>query len=157
MDETSPYLGTPTVLSITGMPASTLDYWVRAKLVTPSVRGSSGRRKTRQWSIADIVAVRAIQALHQAGCPIKMMRRARAILGDDWQGDLRGKHLVWDGMDLLALRPWGEIESLIRQPRQPLLHLVALPVDEWAQDAHEIWRAQRTKPEESEERRKQHA
>jgi DNA-binding transcriptional MerR regulator len=156
MANESPYLGTPTVLAITGVPASTLDYWVRNGLVAPSVRASSGRRRTRRWSIRDIVAIRAIQALHQAGCPVRILTQARAALGDDWAEDLGGKHLIWDGRDLLALRPWGELESIIQSPGQPMLHLLALPVDEWAHHAHAVWRAQQ-ESEQPTARRERHA
>ena len=129
-----PYLPTPVVLRLTGLRPSTLDYWVRVGLAEPSVRASQGRRKTRRWSVRDVVSVRALKALHDAGCPHRLLLRAKAQLAEAWESQLRDRHLFWDGHDLLTLQPWGEIESVIRRPRQAQLHVVAVPLELWTQE-----------------------
>jgi DNA-binding transcriptional MerR regulator len=129
------YLPTPTVLRLTGLPASTLDYWVRLGLAQPSIRPSQGRRKTRRWSVRDVVSLRALKALHEAGCPHRLLVEAKRRLADGWEPQLRGRLLLWDGQDLLAIQPWGTIESIIRQPMQAQLHLVAIPLDLWTDEA----------------------
>lgn len=134
MGHNPPYLPTPVVLRLSGLRPSTLDYWVRIGLAEPSVRASEGRRKTRRWSVRDVVSIRALKALHDAGCPHRLLLRAKAQLAEGWESQLRDRHLMWDGRDLLALQPWGEIESLIRQPRQAQLHVVAVPLELWTQE-----------------------
>ncbi len=53
---------TPQAAALSGVPASTLHYWARTKLYTPSV--SPGPR-TRLWSWADLLALRAIDWLRK--------------------------------------------------------------------------------------------
>jgi len=129
------YLETPAVCRLAGLPSSTLDYWVRSGLVTPSVRGSSGRRVTRRWTIADVVSVRALKELRRAGCPVRLLRKARERLDSEWQPTLRNQLLYWDGRDLLGLGPWDEVVSLVRNPGQGILRLIALPLDTWVAEA----------------------
>jgi DNA-binding transcriptional MerR regulator len=128
------WVETPVVCRLAGLSASTLDYWTRTGLVSPSVRGSAGRRVTRRWSVQDAVVVRAVKALRDAGCPMRKLRDAQARLRDDWEPALRGRHLYWDGEDLLRIGPWDEVESLVRRPGQQVFKLVALPVDAWAEE-----------------------
>lgn len=42
--------------------------------------------------------------------------------------------LHWDGVDLLRVGRFGEVESLIRHPGQGVLHVVALPIGRWQAD-----------------------
>ena len=51
-------LETPAVCALAGIKPQTLDYWARTGLVTPSVRGSSGRRVPRPLVGKDVVIVR---------------------------------------------------------------------------------------------------
>jgi hypothetical protein len=80
------------------------------------------------------VSIRALKALHDAGCPHRLLLRAKTQLAEAWESQLRDQHLFWDGRDLLALQAWGEIESVIRQPRQAQLHIVAVPLEVWTQE-----------------------
>src|SRR4051794_1479864 len=94
------FLETPAVLRLTGVAASTLNSWVRAGLVEPTVRASTGRRRTRRWSIRDVVTIECLRVLHESGCPTRVLAQARKRLADDWEPQLRGKHLFWDGDDV---------------------------------------------------------
>jgi DNA-binding transcriptional MerR regulator len=133
--EDAGYLPTPVVLRLTKLPASTLDYWVRIGLAQPSIRPSQGRRRTRRWSVQDVVSLRALKALHEAGCPHRLLVEAKQRLADAWEPQLRDRLLFWDGMDLLAVQPWGTIESIVRQPMQAQLHVLAIPLDVWTDEA----------------------
>jgi DNA-binding transcriptional MerR regulator len=130
--ERTPFLETPEVLRLTGLPYSTLDYWVRTGLVTPSVRASSGKRRTRRWSVRDVVCVRAIQELRRAGASVHMLAKARDELQEHWSDSLTGQLLVWDGRDVLMVDAWENVVSLVRHPGQAALQLVALPVAAYA-------------------------
>ncbi len=129
------YIETPAVCRLASIRPSTLDYWVRTGLVNPSIRGGIGRRATRRWSVADTIAVRALKALRDAGCPLQMMRKAQARLAEQWLPTLRGRLLYWDGRDLMEIGPWRDVESLVKFPGQQILQLVALPLDLWTQEA----------------------
>jgi DNA-binding transcriptional MerR regulator len=126
---------TPAVCRLTGVAPATLDYWVRANLVAPSVRGSNGRRVTRLWSVGDAVCVRAIKALRDAGCPLQVVRKVKDVLSQLGEDAFKDQILYWDGSDVLGVDRWGELQSLRRRPRQLMLHVVAIPIADWAQEA----------------------
>jgi DNA-binding transcriptional MerR regulator len=124
-------LGFPSsrVWKLANMPASTLDYWVRIGLVTPAIRQSEGRRVERWWSIRDVIVVRTIRALRQAGASLQDVQRAKDRL-EAWGSDLGSAHLYWDGGDLQVSDDNGLV-SVSRQPGQQMLQLVRLPVGAW--------------------------
>jgi DNA-binding transcriptional MerR regulator len=130
-------LETPSVCALAGMKPQTLDYWARTGLVTPSVRASTGRRIPRLWSIKDVVVVRAIKALRDAGCPLSKVRKVKQLVEQSWGQDLTATVLFWDGSDVLAVRSWGEVESTLARPCQQVLHVVALPLHHWVREAEQ--------------------
>jgi DNA-binding transcriptional MerR regulator len=125
---------TAAICRVVGVAQSTLDYWVRTGLVTPTVRSSSGRRVSRLWTVEDAVLARAIKALRDAGCSVALLKRAKDVLAEEWRPLLGADHLYWDGHDLFKVGDWSEIESVVRSPGQAAFHLVVLPVDAWAQE-----------------------
>lgn len=128
---------TPAVSALTGVRPTTLTSWTVGEhpLVQPSVLPSDGRRATRYWSARDLVIVRAIKALREAGCPLRQIRVAALRINEYFNGDLADTVLYWDGHDIIAVNSWGDIYSLIRHPGQQLIHVVALPLDTWRQEA----------------------
>lgn len=137
-EQSTPYLETPEVVRLCGLPYSTLDYWVRTGLVAPSVRGGSGRRRTRQWSVLDVVCVRALKELRDAGASVRVLKRAQILLRDGWTASLRDRMLYWDGGDLIRLDEWENLVSLFVAPGQSVLHVVALSVDALRVEAESI-------------------
>lgn len=131
-----PYLETPEVLRLCDLPYSTLDSWVRTGLVEPSVRAGSGRRRPRLWSIADVVEVRALKALRDAGAPLRVLNKARQTLQDSWVATLRDRMLYWDGGDLILVDEWSNLMSLVKQPGQTVVKIVAMPLDVFHDEAH---------------------
>lgn len=137
-EASTPYLETPEVVRLCGLPYSTLDYWVRTGLVTPSVRGGSGRRRARQWSVLDVVCVRALKELRDAGASVRVLKQAHAMLRDTWTAALRDRMLYWDGGDLIQIDEWENLVSLIAAPGQSVLHVVALSVDALRAEAESV-------------------
>jgi DNA-binding transcriptional MerR regulator len=126
---------TPEVCRLTGVAPSTLDYWVRERLVSPSVRESGGRKRvTRFWSVGDVVLIRAIKALREAGCSLQILRGVKAELDSVGEQGIREQVLYWDGSDVIGVDKWGNLHSLRRKPRQQILHLVAIPLGDWTED-----------------------
>lgn len=122
---------TPQVAAISGVPMSTLHYWATTGIVTPSIRASEGRRVTRWWSLTDLVAVRSVKALREAGCPLQTLRQAQALLEGRWDDARASAVLYWDGAELLEIDSIGSIRSAVRHPGQGVLHLLAIPVGQW--------------------------
>lgn len=124
-------LDTSAVAALAGVNRSTLDYWVRTGLVAPSLRDSPGRRRTRLWTVADAVVVRAVAHLRLAGCPLQQVRRARAVLEDRFGRFGADATLVWNGSDVLKVDHEGRVESILRYPGQQVFRPVALPIGAW--------------------------
>lgn len=122
---------TPMVSAITGVPPSTLHYWATTGVLEPSLVGSSGRRATRWWSLTDLVAVKAVKALRDAGCPLQTLRKAQETIEAAADDAVPESVLYWDGVDLLRISSMGDVESAVQHPGQGVLHLVAIPIGAW--------------------------
>ena len=85
---------------LAGCSAEQLEYWARHGVVVPSADG--------RYAFRDLVALRMIHSLLDAGVPLRRVRRAVQILlehGDD----LAGLRLVADGDRVFACHDDGEI------------------------------------------------
>jgi DNA-binding transcriptional MerR regulator len=126
---------TPDVCRLAEVAPSTLNYWIKQGLVRPTHLESAGKRFPRAWTVEDLVTVRAVKALREAGCPLQRLRRAKDELRRVLGSDLTGVVLYWDGGDVLAVDQWGDVYSLIGQPGQGILHVVAIPLGPWLEVA----------------------
>lgn len=131
-------MATPEVVALCGVPASTLASWVSRGLCGPSLVRSGGRRRaTQYWSVRDVVTVRAIRTLRDAGCPLAVLTKASQVLRDDWDADLANAVLWWDGDDIITVTPAGEVVSLVTQHGQGIFADVAVvhvscPIASWS-------------------------
>lgn len=133
-DDDQVVLGLPSrrVWELARMPPSTLDYWVRTGLVRPTIRGSQGRRIERWWSLQDVLVVRAIRALRQAGASLQVVRAARKEIERCGQ-NFTEVRLHWDGTDLLITDTDGT-RSARAHPGQGVLLFMTLPLGDWHQE-----------------------
>ena len=130
-------LTTPQVTEAAKVPLSTLNYWVLRGLVKPSLIDSAGHRFVRYWSVRDLVLVRLIKSLRDAGCPLQQVIRAQETLDRIWATDLDRVVLYWDGHDILA-KEWDEIASVVAEPGQEALLVIAQSVARWKVQAEDI-------------------
>ena len=139
-------LTTDEVWRLAGIPATTLNYWVSKGLCGPSLRESMGKRYVRYWSVRDMVTVRAVKALREAGCPLQRVRLVQERLEEQWNENIASAVLFWDGQDVLKVEDQGEIVSVLRDSGQQLtvevVHVMTFPLRMWIQDAlsvaHEV-------------------
>jgi hypothetical protein len=68
------------VVRLTGVNRKTLHYWVQEGFITPSVSGRYGTQKTRLWSFGDLVALRVMQRLREAGLDFHADRPVRLLV-----------------------------------------------------------------------------
>jgi DNA-binding transcriptional MerR regulator len=131
-------LETARVCALTSVHPSTLDYWVRTRLVTPSLRKEPGRRRSRLWTIEDMIVVRMVHELRKAGCPLQRIRAAKRFLAEHGAALKSSSVLFWDGTDVFRIGPWGDVESTLVRPGQQVLHVVALPVGVWGREGKQV-------------------
>ena len=114
------YTGLASVL--TGVGIQTIGYWARTGLITPSVRDSDGQAgRIRNWSYADLVALRTAKRLRESGIPLQAIRRVVAELRRNEKNDthpLASKRLVTDGRDVFVVHGDKELVSVLRRPGQ---------------------------------------
>ena len=88
--------------SIVGITYRQLDYWARTDLVRPSIADAKGSGTQRTYSFSDLVRLKVVKSLLDAGVKLQTARKAidylREDLGDDWAT----ANLVLDGTELGA-------------------------------------------------------
>lgn len=95
--------GVAAVLKLTGITYRNLDYWARTGLVRSSIKQASGRGSRRVYAFADLVALRVVRQLREAGVPLQSIRRAVRYLQARAERPLGTLALIADGKKILAL------------------------------------------------------
>src|SRR5881227_590408 len=66
----------PQVCKIVGISYRQLDYWARTELVRPSVRDAGGSGTQRLYSFQDLLQLKVVKSLLDAGVALQQIRRA---------------------------------------------------------------------------------
>ena len=104
----------PTVCKLVGITYRQLDYWARTELVTPSVRPADGSGSQRLYGFQDLVELRIIKRLLDAGVSLQRIREAitqlRAEAPDRSLTDLT---LISDGSRIYACHSGEEVIDVL--------------------------------------------
>ena len=93
--------GAPEVTTIVGITYRQLDYWARTGLVTPSVKDAGGSGTQRKYSFQDLLKLKVIKSLLDAGISLKNIRKATDTL-EGFQQPAHGTTLISDGEHVYA-------------------------------------------------------
>ena len=104
----------PTVCRLTGVTYRQLDYWARTELVTPSVTAATGSGSKRRYSYGDLVEVKVIKSLLDAGVSLSRTRQAVDCLRESLGADLGSASLILSGTKTVMAHSNGEIVDLLR-------------------------------------------
>lgn len=91
-----------------------LDYWARTGLVVPSVRDASGSGTQRLYSFRDLVVLKVVKRLLDAGVSLQNIRKAIEALRSRGVGDLAGITLISDGTTVYECRSPEEVVDLLQ-------------------------------------------
>jgi DNA-binding transcriptional MerR regulator len=91
-----------------------LDYWARTGLVVPSVRDASGSGTQRLYSFRDIVVLKVVKRLLEAGVSLQNIRKAIDTLRQRGERDLAAITLISDGTTVYECRSAEEIVDLVQ-------------------------------------------
>ena len=91
-----------------------LDYWARTKLVVPTIQAASGSGSQRMYSFSDVVELRIIKKLLDAGVTLPKIRKAVTYLREDLNRPLRDVTLVSDGKTIHACISNDEVVDVLR-------------------------------------------
>src|SRR4051812_34836486 len=104
----------PTACSAAGITYRQLDYWARTGLVEPSVREASGSGTQRLYSFRDILVLRIVKKLLDAGISLQNIRTAIASLRDRGVEDLGQITLMSDGTTVYECTSTDEVVDLLQ-------------------------------------------
>ncbi len=102
----------PVVCQIVGISYRQLDYWTTTGLITPSVRSAEGSGSQRLYAFEDIVQLRVIKSLLDAGVSLQRIRAAIDYVRERGLS-LRGLTLVSDGTTVYALDDSRDVVDLL--------------------------------------------
>jgi DNA-binding transcriptional MerR regulator len=129
----------PQVCKIVGITYRQLDYWARTGLVKPSLADAHGSGTQRRYSYRDLVRLKVIKNLLDAGVKLQTARKAieyiRGDLGDDWAS----ASLVLNGTSSVLVRTGDDLVDVVRHG-QGVLNIVSLGqvVDELQAGIHDL-------------------
>jgi DNA-binding transcriptional MerR regulator len=103
----------PIVCRTVGITYRQLDYWARTGLVTPSVRDADGSGSQRMYGFNDVVQLRVIKKLLDAGVSLPKIRRAVDYLRDELNMPIEDVTLVSDGKTIHACLSANEVVDLL--------------------------------------------
>lgn len=86
---------------VVGITYRQLDYWARTNLVRPSLVDASGSGSRRLYGYRDLLELRVIKSLLDAGIKLESVRTAFTYLREHVDTDIASAHLVISGSDVL--------------------------------------------------------
>ena len=115
MDEQEPagFSGTKAA-QVVGITYRQLDYWARTDLVRPSLVDASGSGSRRRYSYRDLLELRMIKKLLDAGVRLETVRDVFTYLRTKTEGDINSAHVVIDGSTVL-LCEGDELIDVVRR------------------------------------------
>jgi DNA-binding transcriptional MerR regulator len=90
-----------------------LDYWARTGLLRPSIADASGSGSQRRYSYGDVVELKVIKRLLDAGLKLQQARQAVDCLRGEFGGELATAQLVLVGSRSVLTRSDGELVDLL--------------------------------------------
>jgi DNA-binding transcriptional MerR regulator len=104
----------PTACNAAGITYRQLDYWARTKLVEPTVRSAGGSGTQRLYSFKDILLLKIIKRLLDAGVSLQQIRVAVDHLRLRGTDDLTQVTLMSDGASVYECRSADEVIDLLQ-------------------------------------------
>jgi DNA-binding transcriptional MerR regulator len=115
----------PQVCAIVGITYRQLDYWARTDLIRPSLADARGSGSQRRYSYRDLVELKVIKSLLDAGVSLKQARTAIEYLRENLGEDLATANLVLNGSGSILARNGDELVDILRNG-QTVFNIVAL-------------------------------
>ena len=104
----------PQVCSLVGITYRQLDYWARTNLIRPSVCDAAGSGSKRRYSYGDLLELKVIKSLLDAGVALQSARKALEYLRQNLGEDIASANLVLNGSRSVLARTGEEIVDLLK-------------------------------------------
>lgn len=103
----------PVAAGVAGITYRQLDYWARTGLVEPTVRGATGSGTARLYGFRDILELKVVKRLLDAGVSLQQIRTSIEYLRSRGLGDITQITLMCDGASVYACMSPDEIIDLL--------------------------------------------
>jgi len=110
---------------IVGITYRQLDYWARTDLVRPSLSDATGSGSRRRYSYTDLLELRVIKSLLDAGIKLENVREVFAYLREHLDQDISSANLVIQGNSSVVISDDGQLIDLVRHG-QGVLNILPL-------------------------------
>ena len=110
---------------IVGISYRQLDYWARTNLIRPSLTDAAGSGSRRRYSYRDLLELKVVKNLLDAGIKLESVREAFTYLRDHLGEDVTAVNLVISSRSSVLVRSGEEIIDLLRQG-QGVLNILPL-------------------------------
>ncbi|MCL1841534.1 MAG: MerR family transcriptional regulator [Propionibacteriaceae bacterium] len=111
---TEPGYRGPVASATVGITYRQLDYWARTGLVEPSIKAAEGSGSQRLYSFRDLLMLRVVKRLLDAGITLQQIRVAVEHLRGRGVRDLASLTLLSDGISVYECTQDNEIIDLLR-------------------------------------------
>jgi DNA-binding transcriptional MerR regulator len=101
-----------------------LDYWARTDLIRPSLSDAAGSGSRRRYSYKDLLELRVIKTLLDAGIKLESVRDVFAYLREHVTTDIASAHLVINGNSVVLAQGEELIDVLAKG--QGVLNVLSL-------------------------------
>jgi len=109
---------------VVGISYRQLDYWARTNLIRPSLTDATGSGSRRRYSYQDLLELRVVKTLIDAGIKLESVREVFAYLRTHVSADIASAHLVISGQTVV-LTQGDELIDVVKQG-QGVLNVLSL-------------------------------
>ena len=109
---------------VVGISYRQLDYWARTDLIRPSLSDATGSGSRRRYSYQDLLELRVIKTLLDAGIRLESVREVFDYLREHVSTDIAAAHLVISGQSVV-LAQGDELVDVVRRG-QGVLNVLSL-------------------------------
>lgn len=109
---------------VVGITYRQLDYWARTDLIRPSLSDASGSGSRRRYSYKDLLELRVIKTLLDAGIKLESVREVFDYLREHLDADIASAHLVINGSSVVLCQGNELIDVLAKG--QGVLNVLSL-------------------------------
>ena len=105
----------PQVTEMLGISYRQLDYWDRTGLVKPSVRGAQGSGSQREYNFEDLLQLKVIAQLLDAGVTLQKVRKAVEYIRGHMGESPQGLNILSDGTHIYAASSPDEVFDVLQK------------------------------------------
>lgn len=111
--EHTPGFSGPQVCTLVGITYRQLDYWARTEMLVPSIAVAKGSGTKRRYSYRDVLELKVIKQLLDAGMSLQRARQAVDCLRENVGADLASASLIMSSSTSVLAMSNGEIVDLL--------------------------------------------